>query len=110
METTKVLSVQSPAVALDLYGIQRNFSFPTLYREIWLGGFDFDKLRRLADCILFFLEVTGSKAYPSIIWESAGQAHNGGRNVLRTPGNGRAFEDCLKGTRHIFSSKPSMIR
>lgn len=39
------------------------------YREIWLEGFDFDKLRRVADCILFFLEVTGSAAYPCIIWE-----------------------------------------
>jgi hypothetical protein len=28
-------------------------------------------LRRVADCILFFLEVTGSKAYPCIIWERA---------------------------------------
>ncbi|MDX2269025.1 MAG: hypothetical protein NW208_13025 [Bryobacter sp.] len=33
--------------------------------------FDFDKLRRVADCILFFLEVTGSAAYPCIIWARA---------------------------------------
>ena len=41
----------------------------TSYREIWLEGFDFDKSRRVADCILFFLEVTGSTAYPCIIRE-----------------------------------------
>jgi hypothetical protein len=29
METTKVFAVQSPAVALGRYGIQRNFSSPT---------------------------------------------------------------------------------
>jgi hypothetical protein len=36
---------------------------------MWLEGFDFDKLRRVADCILFYLEATGSAAYPAIIWE-----------------------------------------
>lgn len=30
-----------------------------------------EPLRRVADCILFHLEVKGSAAYPCIIWECA---------------------------------------
>lgn len=70
METTQVRAVSNPVVALgSRTGIKKHHPPYTLYRQIWLEGLDFDKLRRVADCLVFYLEVTGSAAYPVIVWE-----------------------------------------
>jgi hypothetical protein len=69
METTRACAVSNPAVALgSRSGTKRQVPF-IAYREMWPEGFDFHKLRRVADCILFYLQATGSAAYPAIIWE-----------------------------------------
>jgi len=45
---------------------------------MWLEGHVFDKFRRVADGLFFYLDVKGSADYPVINWERAG-----GYNVLR---------------------------
>ena len=70
METTQVRAVSNPAVSLgSRFGVRKQHAPYILYRQTWLEGYDFDMLRRVADCLLFYLEVTGSAAYPVIIWE-----------------------------------------
>jgi hypothetical protein len=71
METMQCCAVMNQTEALGLRFVAKGKATFVAYRQIWLEGWDFETLRRIADCILFYLEVTGSAAYPCILWERA---------------------------------------